>query len=140
MCVVLIEFIARLVFLSVHLFSFHRRQVLIRLSWTQIRRQCAEPRGRDYVVVNLLIIRGRKQKGMGAAHMWDDLRILLVANDVECRIVDSYKVANVVSATAGSTRIMIWQSTPFVRALDILDMATPTEAAYSGGSSETLEQ
>jgi len=73
--------------------------------------------------------------------MRNNLRILLVTNDVKCRIVDSYKVPNIVSVTAaGSTRIMIWQSTPFVRALDILDMATPTEAACSGGSSETLEQ
>ena len=34
----------------------------------------------------------------------------------------------------------IQRSAPFVKALEILDMAFPTEAAYSGGSSETLEQ
>jgi hypothetical protein len=29
---------------------------------------------------------------------------------------------------------------PFVKALEILEMAFPTEPAYSGGSSETLAQ
>lgn len=48
------------------------------------------------------------KKVTGAAHMRNDLRILLVANNVECRIVDSYKVPIIVSVTAGSsTRIMI---------------------------------
>jgi len=76
--------------------------------------------------------------------MRDDLCILLVANNVECRIVDGYKRKSPkyceLSCTCGRSEHAFRRSAPFVNALDILDMAFPTKAAYSGGSSETLEQ
>ena len=74
--------------------------------------------------------------------MRDDLCILLVANHVKSHIVDSYKHSrqNIASCSCGRSEHAFRRSSPFVNALDILDMAFPTKAAYSGGSSETLEQ
>jgi hypothetical protein len=40
----------------------------------------------------------------------------------------------------GMNEMPAGRTAPFVKALDIWDMAIPTEAAYSEGSSETLEQ
>jgi hypothetical protein len=91
---VLVEVIARLVFLSVQLLSC-QRQLLIEVSGTQASWQRGELRGGDYVIVNLLVneIPG-VQLGVykkGETHMRNNLCVLLVAYDVERRIINSYK-------------------------------------------------
>ncbi len=45
--------------------------------------------------------------------MWDNLCILLVANDVQGRIVDGYEFQHDCEGNWVSTRIMIWQGRTF---------------------------
>src|SRR5579863_8044418 len=79
MCIILVEFIARLVFLPMHVHSC-QGEFLIRVSGTRARlsRRCVEPRGRNYVVVDLQVMRlGCKEvKVKRTAYMRDNLCIL----------------------------------------------------------------
>lgn len=63
------------------------------------------------MVVNLVIVIGcRKVKEKDDADMWNNLCVLLVANNVKCCIVDGYEFQH---CDCVSTQIMIWQGRTF---------------------------
>ena len=139
MCITFFEVITRLVFLSVHV-SCCRGHFLIKVSGIQVSWWRADPWGGDYMVVNLAgnEIGYRKYRevrqtcGTTCAYSW--LQTTLSA------VLSTATSPDIVRVTAEALGSRFGRGAPVTKALDILDIAWPTEAAYSGGSSETLGQ